>query len=98
MFRTRKTLAEPATLYEVPIQSAGVQNHLSYNAATRDLILQTSLILGETRKSNNTIIVMGTYMTHLTLKRFVSNSELDIRRGFTATLLSRLLENKRDEC
>lgn len=50
------------------------------------------------RKSNNIIILMDTSITHLTLKCFVSNSHLDIRTGFAATLLCRLLENKREGC
>lgn len=41
---------------------------------------------------------MDTSITHLTLKCFVSNSHLDIRTGFAATLLCRLLENKREGC
>lgn len=36
-----------------------------------------------------------TCVTHLTLKCFVSNGQLDIRTGVTAALLCRLLGNKR---
>lgn len=41
---------------------------------------------------------MDTSMTHLTLKCFMSNSEMNIGAGVAGILLSRLVENQTEEC